>query len=153
MGTRQPRYCSCWPVCLSHAQAFRILRKLEGLRHQIKWLLFELRCSVHFGWGLGPGHYTPRPTNGEPDWPLQSPGMSGCWPSFRFQLAPHSENLLLLTALGRVQGGTCLKARNWVWLAWASSLDLNMNLGSGLSTFSPISSQGLRPGFLGLQGS
>lgn len=39
-----------------------------------------------------------------------------------------------------------------MWLAWASFLDLSMTLESGLSTFFPIHSPGLRPGFLGLQG-
>lgn len=56
-------------------------------------------------------------------------------------MAPRSENLLLHTALGRVQGGTCLRARSWVWLAWASFLDFSMTLESGLSTFSQFIAQ------------
>lgn len=67
-------------------------------------------------------------------------------------MAPCLENLLLHTVLGRVQGGTCLRARSWVWLAWASFLDLNVTLEPGLSAFFRIHSPGLRPGFFGLQG-
>lgn len=47
----------------------------------------ETRGSLHLGQELGPGHYTPRPINGELDWPWQGPGMPGYWPSFRFQHA------------------------------------------------------------------
>lgn len=109
VGTRPPRYCRCWPsISLGHVQAFRIW-KLEGLRYQIKLPPVETRGSVHLGRGLGPGHYTPRPINGELDWPWQGPGMPGCWPTFRFQLAPCLESLLL-HSVGRVLDETCLRA-------------------------------------------
>lgn len=85
------------------------LWKLEGLGYQIKLLPVRTRGSVHLGRGLGPGHYTPRPINGELDWAWQGPGMPGCWPSLRFQLTPCLESLLL-HSVGRVQDGTCLRA-------------------------------------------
>lgn len=81
------------------------LWKLEGLGYQIKLLPVRTRGSVHLGQGLGPGHYTPRPINGELDWAWQGPGMPGCWPSLRFQLTPCLERVCYYTVLAESRMG------------------------------------------------
>lgn len=89
----------------------------------------------------------------ELDWPWQGPGMPGCWPSFRFQLASCLESLLLQCWQSpRWDLPQSREPWSWTWLALVSFLDLSLNLGSRLLPFSLVHSQGLRPGFLGLQG-
>lgn len=128
---RVPRYCECWSsIYLGHTQAFRTLWKQEGLRHQTKLLPAERKGSVHLGLGLGPGHYNhynPRPINGELDWPLQGPGMPGCWPSFRFQLDSTLGESVTAQNVGRVQARTYLRAGSLgVGCGWPGHLFLTL---------------------------